>query len=439
MATITKTLSSRVNMVGQSEILLRFVGTARHIYRLKSGVFVSPERWSAKNARIIIPRIDTQEARTLVCKQRQLDDLCAYLIDSFINAVPVQISKEWLTECVRRFHHPGTADAGGVSYFESFDRFTTTRRISSIRMRQLVVVGRMLKRFELWQNRGPLTFENITSERLYEFDRFLRIEHTLTDDATYMEILQVLPECRLPQPRGQNTLNSIFTRMRAFHLWAIDRGLTTNNPFKHFIIEESIYGTPYYITIAERERIQTCNLSRHPSLAIQRDIFVFQCLIGCRVGDLMKMTTANIMDGAIEYVPRKTRDGHPVRVRVPLNETARALVKRYASSTRKALFPFISEQKYNISIKRIFRAAGITRYVTVINPTTRQEEKRKLCEIASSHIARRTFVGNLYKKVKDPNLVGALSGHKEGSRSFARYRDIDEDMRRELVALLENQ
>jgi intN1 len=30
-----------------------------------------------------------------------------------------------------------------------------------------------------------------------------------------------------------------------------------------------------------------------------------------------------------------------------------------------------------------------------------------------------------------------LSGHKEGSKAFARYRDIDEDMKKELVNMLE--
>ena len=75
--------------------------------------------------------------------------------------------------------------------------------------------------------------------------------------------------------------------------------------------------------------------------------------------------------------------------------------------------------------------------VTVLNPTTRVEEKRPINEIASSHLARRTFIGKLYKKVKDPNLVGSLSGHKEGSKAFARYRDIDEDMKKGLVNLLD--
>lgn len=33
----------------------------------------------------------------------------------------------------------------------------------------------------------------------------------------------------------------------------------------------------------------------------------------------------------------------------------------------------------------------------------------------SSHSARKAFAGNMYKNVKDPNLVCALTGHKEGS------------------------
>jgi hypothetical protein len=55
----------------------------------------------------------------------------------------------------------------------------------------------------------------------------------------------------------------------------------------------------------------------------------------------------------------------------------------------------------------------------------------------------------LYKRAKDkstfrlnihkitPDLIGAMSGHKEGSKVFAQYRYIDEDIKREVVNLLE--
>lgn len=138
-------------------------------------------------------------------------------------------------------------------------------------------------------------------------------------------------------------------------------------------------------------------------------------------------------------MPQKTAGERPHVVRVPLNTRALALVEKYKGreGLNGKLFPFISSQKYNVAIKKIFKTCGVIRMVTILNPTTGKEEKRPIDEIASSHLARRTFIGNLYKKVKDPNLVGSLSGHTEGSRAFARYRDIDEDIKKELVGLLE--
>lgn len=62
------------------------------------------------------------------------------------------------------------------------------------------------------------------------------------------------------------------------------------------------------------------------------------------------------------------------------------------------LLPFISEQKYNDAIKDIFRIAGVVRPVTVINPRTGKEGKRPICDVASSHLTRRTFVGTLSKR-----------------------------------------
>ena len=43
----------------------------------------------------------------------------------------------------------------------------------------------------------------------------------------------------------------------------------------------------------------------------------------------------------------------------------------------------------------------------------------------------------MYDKVQDPNLICALTGHKEGSKSFARYRNINEDTNRKTISLLE--
>ena len=225
--------------------------------------------------------------------------------------------------------------------------------------------------------------------------------------------------------------------LRTFLNWAFNNELIDKNPFKMRGITPAVYGTPIYINIEERNRLQTVNLSRHPGISAQRDIFIFQCLIGCRVGDLLRLQRSNVVDGAIEYIPRKTKEGHPITVRVPLNDTAKSIISKYSDRKGPALLPFISSQKYNESINRAFLAAGLKRPVQVLNTITREPEMKPLYSVASSHMARRTFIGNLYKQVKDPNLIASMSGHVEGSSAFARYRNIDEEIKTELVKLLE--
>ena len=68
---------------------------------------------------------------------------------------------------------------------------------------------------------------------------------------------------------------------------------------------------------------------------------------------------------------------------------------------------------------------------------TRESEMKPLCDVATTHTARKTFIGNLHKKVKDSSLVASLSGHTDGSRAFARYREIDMEMKRELVEMID--
>jgi site-specific recombinase XerD len=326
------------------------------------------------------------------------------------------------------------------AFLEAFNEFLEVKKIAVSRKRAFMVIHRALQRFELYKqavdkNGFKLSFDTISASTLRDFEKFLIDEHRLYKQ--YPNIYKAVPETRTPAPRGQNTLNGIFTKLRTFFIWAIQNEKSTNNPFKTFKIEESVYGTPFYISIDERNRLYKTNLTRHPRLAIQRDIFVFQCVIGCRVGDLYRMTKHNIINGAIEYIARKTNDGHPLTVRVPLNSISKEILDRYSDHEGVGILPFISEQKYNVAIKRMFLAARLNRRITFRNPTSGKPEIKPLNEIASSHLARRCFVGNLYKRVKDPNLVGALSGHKEGSKAFARYREIDEEMKNDLVKMLE--
>ncbi|KAA6304331.1 hypothetical protein EZS27_044022, partial [termite gut metagenome] len=125
----------------------------------------------------------------------------------------------------------------------------------------------------------------------------------------YPAFYETIPEKRAPKPRGKNTLIDCFCRIRTFCLWCYDKKKTANRPFDEFHIDECTYGTPVYITLQERNILFEQDLSDHPEIEVQRDIFVFQSLIGCRIGDFYRMTKRNLINGAIEYIPRKTKEG----------------------------------------------------------------------------------------------------------------------------------
>ena len=280
-----------------------------------------------------------------------------------------------------------------------------------------------------------IRFSGIDVKFLQELEYFIINENKLLKKCPY--IIRAIPESRMPGQRGRNTVNGYLKKFKSFVLWAKGEDLVTSNPFRRFKITRDVYGTPYYISLEERHQIEQADLSSRPKLAIQRDIFVFHCCLGCRVGDLKRLTTANLINGEIHYIAQKTKAGNPKTIKIPLNETAMAIVEKYADPNRESLLPFISDQKYNYAIKEIFTLAGITRNVVVRNSVTGEQEIRPINEIASSHMARRTFVGNLFKKFKDQSLISELSGHVPNSREFARYREIDSELKREMVSVIE--
>lgn len=433
-----------------AEVNVRFrVSDGRDIQLFHSSdIKVKVDVWDNKSdcikARVVFDTEKRNEINRAVMARKQL------LSDLYeTNKHKTELTSEILERLVDETLYPDKYKKPQENLFELIELFLTKRRLSKVRENNYHVLIRALKRYELFyqiKNGKPkfnLSVETINSNMIEDFEDFLKNEHILYEK--YPKIYEQIPsivntkrKCPKPHARGNNTICALFNKLRAFFNWCNEQEITNNRPFDKYNGMAEKYGKPYYISLEERNQIADYDLYEFPHLEVQRDMFVFQCLIGCRVSDLLKMTKDNVIDGAIDYIPHKTKNESPDPVSVPLNDRAKALVKKYEGIDKRGkLFPFISAQKYNDSIKDIFLQCGITRVVTILNSTTGEEEKRPINEVASSHLARRTFVGNLYKKVKDPNLVGALSGHSEGSKAFARYRSIDKDMKVELVNMIE--
>lgn len=432
MATVSAYIRTSARRADKVNVRFRVSDGKTQLYH-KSNLEVDPKLWDSKKheikAKVIFDSLERTNFNNDVADRKKL-------IRSIYDNDPT-ITSEILDLRVDQELHPEKYKPEPEplqTFFKMFEEFLKKHKLSEARKNHFLVVKRALMRYELY-HKITLDIHSIDADILRDFQDFLRDEQSVFK--IHPEIYELVPESRTPQPRGQNTVSGMLVKLRTFCIWCMDEGKTSNNPFKLFSIEPAIYGTPYYITIKERNDLHEKDLSHKPQLAIQRDIFVFHCLIGCRIGDLYSLKKSSVINGAIEYIARKSKEGRPVTVRVPLNATAKEILSRYPVKDSEPLLPFITEQQYNLAIREMFTIAKLNRIVTVLSSATREEEKRPLNEIASSHLARRCFIGNLYKQVKDPNLVGSLSGHAEGSKAFARYREIDEEMKIDLVNMLD--
>lgn len=466
MSIIYRFLSPKKNKEsGKQELMLRYSNGRNIQLYAKTHIFILEKFFNPDIKDMVVKaRLQTKDVVEALEKKAMLDSLCLH-----INNISIETSKEdqtsdWLQNLVDNFIFPNSKQDNMVNsqdlnpqeiqpkqsdFFNTYATFLTSKDISKARYRHYIVLSGLLHRFELYNN-ITLNLESITSQTLIDFEQFMRIEHTLfrqnkndrlVPKAIFAHIYEKYP-IDVVNSRGDNYISEVMKMFRAFFIWANNQDLTANNPFRKYKIITQVYGTPIYISNQERDQIYQTDLSDQPRLQLQRDVFIFQCYVGCRVSDLLKFTkdslTTDKYGTFISYIPQKTKDENPTTVKVYLSPVALEIIDRYKiplMNTNKIL-PTVNASQYNLDIKDVFRACGITRIVPQRNSVTGNIDQVCIADIASSHMARRTFVGNLYKKVKDPNLVGKLSGHKDGSKAFARYRDIDDELISSLTDLI---
>lgn len=444
MATIYQRLSKRVcTETGMAEILIRLRNGKDYDLMAKSGIFVTADNF--RNGEIVVNRRKVgNDVQYHEYQLKKMNELCAYIMSKVSDTPKEQIDSVWFKEVVDRFSHPekyAPKVEAKKSFYELAEEYLEKKDFSIDHTKAIRVLVRDVARYEGFRRATEdkdfsFDVDKVTRTDIEDFLDYLRNEKSLSEEypKIFQKLLKSYPigvkrgQCKLVV-RGDNTLVKLTKKLKAFFVWLYEADKTKNRPFDGIKIGSEKFGTPYYITIEERNAIADFDFSGSKSLEVQRDIFVFQCFVGCRVGDLIKLTEDNIINGVLVYAPHKTKDegDQTLQARVPLHPKAVELIEKYKGSVPDGrLFPFITPQKYNDAIKEIFTEVGINRNVVIRDPKTGENEIRPINEIASSHLARRTFVGNAYFKVSDPNIIGKMSGHVEGSKAFSRYRKIED-------------
>ncbi len=161
-----------------------------------------------------------------------------------------------------------------------------------------------------------------------------------------------------------------------------------------------------------------------------KDVVVFGCTVALRVSDLLKLKKASV---------RILRNRHYLAVRsqktltdtmVLLPDYCLEIILRY-KHLKGDLLPKFNKSNLNSSIKILFEKAGFTQEVTVhrsrrgkqmLKGHIKDKEKvLRFCDVASTHIMRRTAITTMLSLGMQEQLVRKISGHAPASKEFYRY------------------
>lgn len=418
MPNLIYTLSSRVTN-GTAEVMVRFTGGRGYDQRAHSRVRVPIHLWDADNQSLVVNKRYVSEDTILAAElQGRLDHIEQEVLSRFLCEKHL-FAPGWLQMVIDDIT-PRTTQAIPVRIDQVCIDYIENNEMEHATIQRYKVLSRSLARY--CDQVRPLYVNRIKVADIEDFQRFLARE---TGNA-----------------RSHNTIVSKLRALRAVCYWAKRKGMLDVCPFGEggFSIKQEVYGTPIVLTMQEVEQIYRAEM---PSdrLREQRDIFVFQCYVGQRVSDLKRMTHANILHTSsglcLQYTQKKVRKDNPLVTMVPLGKIATEIIERYSGQPNGQILPFIAEQNYNYAIKDVLRIAGIDRPVSILNTTTFADEFKPLWETASSHLARRTFISNVYEVTQEERLTISLTGHAEGSRALSRYIHITDDTKRSVIERLE--
>lgn len=380
----------------------------------------------------VVPLEEQKETKTLV--KSAIDALN----ESFDpTTADVAWAKTVIDECVTP---TSNANSGLTTVVARMEQYLAEHEMSKGSVNAFLPTIKKIRRYEAFkqkiegQDGFALYCETIRPEDYLDFREYALNEYLYYKD--YPEFYKQFNLATHPPKRPSSTyIIGVMHHLRIVGHWCIRMGFTTNRSCDAFTIPAAVHGSPYYLTLEERDKVLNADLSHKPELEVYRDLFMFQSLVGCRVGDMFSFTPDNVLGDLLQYIPHKTMRKRSQTVSVPLNTKALAILKRYEGKQSK-LLPTRQIHHYNEGIRSVLKECGINRMVTILDTVTGNEIQKPICEVATSHMARRNFIGNLYKKVKDPDLISSMTGHVNGSRAFARYREIDEETKVNLVNLI---
>lgn len=140
-----------------------------------------------------------------------------------------------------------------------------------------------------------------------------------------------------------------------------------------------------------------------------RDLFVLQCLVGQRIGDMQKFFNGdnerNEEAGTISIIQQKTK----ARAIIPILPLAKEIISKYEST--ELVYYKEGKSIVNEALKEVAEQAGLNEPITYEENGLRQT--KPLYKLLHTHTARHTFITILCRKGISKEVVIIATGHED--------------------------
>jgi integrase len=395
--------STKENANLSLRLLYRFNETD-FVFGANTQLEVSKDYWSKEHKKTKFKKTsDILESNIIqAIKEKQtkvtteLNKIENHVLKAFNSVNPDEVNKEWLQTQINYYYNPPIviqADPIPTELIKYFDYYIENKENypSEVLIRKIKVVQRKLQRFQDFRN-SIIFIKDVNKKFKLEFSDYCEQEKysRITTQRDFAEVKTICIDARTKGVETSLELDKLsFPREKA---------------------------TNIYLTFDEIKKIEDITPDKlTDSLDNAKDWLVISCYIGQRVSDFMRFTDGmiRIEDGKslIEFTQKKTDK----IMTVPLHPKVLEILQK-----RNGMFPYaISDQKYNDYIKVVCEIAELTQ---MVNGSKKIETKPKSgiyrkvskmyrkCDLASSHIGRRSFASNFYGTVPTSLLIN-ITGH----------------------------
>lgn len=307
-----------------------------------------------------------------------------------------QINKDWLNHVIKLYKNP-SLDSEVISLNDAIEQYQeklkyrinpkTGRQTSPATIRNFNTTLMRVKKYQASKKHDLL---------IHEIDLSFHSDYT-----KYAEKNLGL---------AVNSYGIDLRRIKTVCLDARDNGLLINKQ-----VESRKFNAPseptLFVTLSETE-IQTIksNTFKNDYLNNAKDWLIIGCWTGCRVNDLMKLSSTNIIRTTkgqkfIRYTQSKTGK----QIDLPIHSDVNDILERLGGFPRP-----ISDVKFNVYIKEVCKESNITELVkgTRQNPQSHKKETGMFekWQLIKSHTCRRSFATNHFNKLSN-KLIMKVTGH----------------------------